>query len=288
MLRKQRTVRLLLIALVCAFTAFSSAFAAGAEYRALLIGEQRFLWFYDDGDWMLDERNQRNIGDVDNLIRSLENVTGPEEPWGPFAVTRKTNLSRGGIRDAIRDAFADTEEQDLSVFFIATHGDETSDGDLSAAFTGRAGNAADREKYRKAQWISFETLAKWLKTYVKGRVFVILESCGSGSAIYDPAVPENKSGRDAAAERFVRRAVEAFSKEDPGISAVDAGKSTGDLRIPKFYVLTASAHEEKSYGWETGKQLQLLHEMADGGHREKGKLPRGPGRGRIPVPGRAV
>ena len=271
---------LLLTALLCAFFAAPSASAAGnirgntAEYRALLIGEQCFLRFFDDNDpdagFWLDDEDQRNIGDVRNLTNALGNVVGPVGPYGPlgeaFRVTQKSNLSWSGIRNAIADTFRDTEDQDISIFFLATHGLEKKDGNLHTAFTGNPGSRDDIRTYWQHQYLSFETLAEWLKDNVKGRIFVILESCGSGSAIFDPDVPENKAGKtgnngsdiipdeNKAAEQFVQRAVEAFAKVDPGVpvpAAEDGSKSTGNLRVPKFYVLTASAHREKSYGWET-------------------------------------
>ena len=273
--RRQCVVWLVLAALLCACFAAPSVSAAEAfkgseaEYRALLIGEQRFLQFDDDsnpdsGVW-LDDDDQRNVGDVRNLAAALGNVVGPNGPYGPlgeaFRVTKKTNLTYSGIKSAIKSTFKDTEDQDISIFFIATHDMEKKDGKLQTAFTGRLVRD-DILAYWENQYLPFETLAEWLKEYVKGRVFVILESCGSGSAIYDPNVPENKAAgwkggdadEDKAAELFVQQAVDAFAKADPGVSLPGGeqyAKSTGDLRVPKFYVLTASAHREKSYGWET-------------------------------------
>ncbi len=246
-----------------------------AEYRALLIGQQRFLVFADSSDPTagcgLDDDDQRNIGDLLNMTSALGNVTGPRGPYdstgGDFRITKKTNLDYSGIRSAIQNTFADTREQDISVFFIATHGDEKNDGDLRTAFNGSIMNQADVNAYWAERNLSFDTLASWLNTYVKGRVFVILESCGSGSAIYAEGVEENRAVKagntketeeSEQADRFVKKAVEAFAAADPGISvpsAPSAAKSTGDLRLPKFYVLTASAHGEKSYGWESADGL---------------------------------
>lgn len=246
-----------------------------AEYRALLIGQQCFLAFADTSDPTagcgLDNADQRNLGDLLNMTSALGNVIGPRGPYGSgegaFQVTRKKNLDYSGIRSAIQSTFADTTDQDISIFFIATHGDEKGDGDLRTAFTGDIMNQADVNTYWAERNLSFDTLASWLTTYVKGRVFVILESCGSGSAIYAEGIDENRAtisviktkktedAREAEqADRFAERAVEAFAAADPGVSVPSgpsARKSTGDLRLPKFYVLTASAHQEKSYGWES-------------------------------------
>ena len=243
-----------------------------AEYRALLIGEQRFIWYYnednpDDGCWM-DDADQRNVGDVRSLAAALGNAAGPHGVYGPdggaFRITRKTNLSRSGIRNAIRSAFADTRDQDISVFFIATHGLSTGDGDLRTAFTGSISDSADVAAYWPNRYLSFSTLASWLKTYIRGRVLVILQSCGAGSAIYAGDAAASGKGTDSAsgAERFVTEAVNAFSKADPGVTVTLpddseshlAPASTGDLRLPKFYVLAASAHHEENYGWETEEE----------------------------------
>lgn len=224
------------------------------EYRALLIGEQRFLWFDDEEDpdsgYYLDGMAQRNVADVLRMSETLEHTVGPRGPVGPsgdaFRITRKTNLSWSGIRDAVADTFADTRNQDLSLIFIATHGKETGDGDLRTAFTGDETDPDQVEEYRKHCDLPFSVLASWLTAHVRGRVFVILESCGSGSAI----APASSS------DAFVSRAAETFAAQDPGlpVSPVEASllpKSTGDLRLPKYYVLAASRHHEMSYGFET-------------------------------------
>ena len=245
-----------------------------AEYRALVIGEQSFLWFYNEDDadegFRIDVLDQRNAADVKNFTAALGEVTGPHGAYGPdggdFQVTQKTNLSYYEIRDAIKTAFADTRDQDISVFFIATHGDETNDGDLRTAYTGSSySDTAAIEEYRKHADLPFRTLAAWLNKSIKGRVFVVLESCGSGSAIYSSEEEENTGIQDAAAaaadEAFINKAVAAFSNEDPGmVMAVQQGNapvlylSTGDMRLPKFYVLAASRHQELSYGYETNEE----------------------------------
>jgi hypothetical protein len=108
-------------------------------------------------------------------------------------------------------------------------------------------------------------LASWLKANVKGEVIVLLQSCGAGSAIYDEyeqngvktrqvtGIRELKGKQgDAAAARIAKAAVKAFAAADPGLTrkAKDGSRSTGDLRIPKFYVLAASRHRETSWGHE--------------------------------------
>jgi len=184
------------------------------------------------------------------MASMLGRVTGPE--GGKYKVTKKIDLSRDGIRAAIQKTFRDTTDDDVSLFFIATHGDSTSDGELIVSFLGGL-NDADISAYMGDDCITFDTLAYWLKTYVRGEVIVILESCGAGSAIYDPG--EENSAKKASAfspEAFASKAVGAFSTADPGLPKVagDGAKSTGDLRQPKFYVLAAARHHELSWGTE--------------------------------------
>ena len=250
-----------------------------SEYRALLIGEQRYVDFWDDdptGGRGLKDRDQRNIGDLRLLSPAFGNLAGPADVSGSdgnaIQVIQKTNLSYWGVRSAIQSAFADTMDQDISFFFIATHGDSKSDGDLMMAFTGDIADEAQVTAYWNRRYLSFGTLASWLNEYAKGRVVVILESCGSGSSIYDENVEENSPGKrrgsesdsPGAAEYFVLKAIDAFSAADPGISNISTPlasprgtmlpNSTGDLRQPKFFVLAASRHQEESYGWETKEE----------------------------------
>ena len=82
---------------------------------------------------------------------------------------------------------------------------------------------------------------------------MILESCGAGSSIYAKGAGA-AADSDAAAEAFVRRAVQAFSAADEAVERIPKGlapNSTGDLRVEnKFYVLAAAAHHEESFGYE--------------------------------------
>ena len=249
-----------------------------AEYRALLIGEQRYIWFNseddpDNGCW-LDDEDQRNIADVSNFTDALGNTVGPDGAYGPkgraFEITQKTNLTAQDVRSAIRNTFSDALDQDISVFFIASHGRYQNDGELLMAFTGSFSDTEQRRTYWKERWLSFETLASWLKESIKGRVFIVLESCGAGSAIYDVNDEENSAklrsvsadtGETSAGDLFAEKAVEVFSRADPGVAlpSPDGGnafsaKTSGELRVPKFYVLAASRHHEKSYGWETNDE----------------------------------
>ena len=230
------------------------------EYRALLIGEKTFLRydvFYEDGIEQRDYTRTevlRNSNDVSKMAAMLGKVYGPE--GGQYKATRKTNAGYYAIQSAIRTTFVDTMEHDISIFFIASHGNSSGDGELEMPFTGDPKNQADRAAYEAQQYLSFETLASWLSV-INGKVIVILESCGAGSSIY---VEPNGAKRgvkteDDLSEDFVQAAVKAFASVDPGIVVKQEmepnsnRKSAGNLRQPKFYVLAAAAHHEESYGY---------------------------------------
>ena len=227
-----------------------------AEYRALLIGETRFLrndeiTYYD-----------RNRNDVNNMAGMLGRVYGPTGE--KFQVVKRINIGRNTIQSAIQSTFAGTMDHDVSLFFIATHGDssEGGDGDLEMPFNWNP-DGDDYWEYYASYFtknsLSFSVLAEWLSTMVNGKVVVILESCGAGSAIYEGnLVKRGQKSEEELSEDFVQAAVKAFAKADPGLTMEmtetdpepnSLRKSTGDMRQPKFYVLAAAAHREESYGY---------------------------------------
>ena len=200
--------------------------AAKPHYRALLIGERDFGWDYCP----------RNAGDVELMADVLKVAYGPAGT--KYTVTQKINAGYDQIRSAIYSTFGSATENDVSLFFIATHGNQDGDGELSMPSNSSMST------------LSFRTLASWLKG-IKGKIIVILESCGAGSAIYRDTYeqngvkqsdPEDEPDDPAA---FTSAAVRTFAALDDGI--VEPG-STGDLRLPKFYVLAAARHRESSWG----------------------------------------
>ena len=209
-------------------------------YRALLIGERNF-----------DPYCARNGGDVVHMASMLGKVYGPGGT--KYKVTKKFDLRWSEIRDAIRDTFADTKDTDVSLFMIASHGAvNVSSGERAGAIS-----TMDWSLY-------FSELAEWFGQYCKGKVIVIIESCGAGSSIYASGVSENGSAlENDADEKLVQSAVSAFASADPGITVEttetvinEDGEmvvNTGELRTSKYYVLAAARHMEVSYGLaETG------------------------------------
>ncbi len=200
-------------------------------YTALLIGEEGF-----------DPIATRNRRDAENMAAMLGRVYTPSGTR--YRVTKKIDLTRIEVKESIAAAFGETKAQDVNLFFIATHGVSSGDGDLKTM----SGS------------ISFDLLASWLSTYTKGRVIVILEACGAGSSILEGAeTPEE-------AEAYLNRAVEAFADADTCVEEIQGSavaNSTGDLRVlNKYYVLAAAAHHELSWGYEDGYRNGVLYRLA--------------------------
>lgn len=209
---------------------------ATTAYRALLIGESGF------GD------GTRNQCDADHMAAMLASIKGPN--GRNYTTTTMYNLDAEEVRAGIQSTFAGTKDADVSLFFIATHGNSDGDGELLMDDYGL---------------LDFETLANWLNQYIKGKVIVIIESCGSGSAIYEG----NMAAAQAADELLVSKAIEAFTKVD---EAEMENAGVGAMRQSKFYVLAASAHHQMSWGHEGGSGSGnyftdwLIEGIGDSGH----------------------
>ncbi len=249
------------------------------EYRALLIGETKFLRNNEI------ESKIRNANDVRKMAAMLSRVYGPTGEQ--FQITQRSNISSSTIQAAIRNTFAGTMDHDVSLFFIATHGNSNpgGEGDLEMPYNGDV--FADNPDYYQTyfstmRYLPFSTLAEWLSSLVNGKVIVILESCGAGSSIYEGnGAKQGTKSEDELSAEFVQSAIAAFSKADPGIitgpepKPDSFRKSTGDFRQPKFYVLAAAKHEEESLGepnhW--ADPMNLFTRWLIAGVGEKGNSP---------------
>ena len=210
-------------------------------YRALLIGEENF-----SGQSVCT----RNRGDVTAMTNMLNSITGPA--GGSFSIIKKYDLSASQVLSAVKNAFSGADDDDVSLFFIATHGDVDYTGDYAGALAMSPSGS-----------LLLKDLANALNA-VPGKVIVVLESCGAGAAVYPNGGNSNNDGK-ALYEDIKRRAtqfdeavIRAFSGADPGIVVTlqpnDVQANTGEFRVDnKFYVLTASRYQELSWGMETGK-----------------------------------
>ena len=209
-------------------------------YRALLIGEENF-----SGQSVCT----RNRGDVTAMTNMLNSITGPA--GGSFSIIKKYDLSASQVLSAVKNAFSGADDDDVSLFFIATHGDVDYTGDYAGALAMSPSGS-----------LLLKDLANALNA-VPGKVIVVLESCGAGAAVYPNGGNSNNDGK-ALYEDIKRRAtqfdeavIRAFSGADPGIVVTlqpnDVQANTGEFRVDnKFYVLTASRYQELSWGMESG------------------------------------
>ncbi len=259
----------------------------GKNY-ALVIGEQHHLGVDQYGYYEIDNC-YRNANDAANLTAMLKKVKGSS--GNKWTVTKKVDVTYNGIKSAIKSAFKKATKNDICLFFIATHGNSDGDGELAMPFLGSAYSRTDIQDYLydSKRLLPFDTLASWLKSYCKGKVLVLIQSCGAGSAIYSPGEEngiqvrsasgsaiaadlalENELTDDGAKvngtlkmntlkdnfdpEKFVNQAVNAFRKADEVIfdEELTDNSGVGAMRTSKFYVLAASRHHEESWGFEGG------------------------------------
>ena len=210
-------------------------------YRALLIGEENF-----SGQSVCT----RNRGDVTAMTNMLNSITGPA--GGSFSIIKKYDLSASQVLSAVKNAFSGADDDDVSLFFIATHGDVDYTGDYAGALAMSPSGS-----------LLLKDLANALNA-VPGKVIVVLESCGAGAAVYPNGGNSNNDGRalyedvKRRATQFDEAVIRAFSGADPGIVVTlqpnDVQANTGEFRVDnKFYVLTASRYQELSWGMESGK-----------------------------------
>ena len=219
-------------------------------YRALLIGETDF----SGGMYAV-----RNYNDVELLRKTLVNVKTPA--GSHYSVTRRKDLSREGILSAIRETFRNADDNDISLIFIATHGEVTYTG----RFAGRLYTVeTPRQKYG---FLLSEELAAELEK-VRGTKIVWLGSCGSGSTIYDPDFPEDENISEVYEGDYDE---EEWGDEwydyDPngGLRLSDSETfDTGELRLPGFQVLTAARHRFTSWSMPGAKLNYFTKYIVDG------------------------
>ncbi len=197
------------------------------EYRALLVGEVTFSW----------ETANRNRGDVQLMANMLKSVKGAE--GNPYTVKSAYDLDNDGIHSAIVSAFSGADSNDVSLFFIATHGVvDVPSGDYAGELVTIGSNGYE-------EYLTLGELAGWLKE-VPGKVIVLLGSCGSGAAIVENGTV--RYSQEDLSKAFNDAAVKTFAAAD---ECVGDQPNTGEFCDSKFYVLTAAAHQQSSWGQES-------------------------------------
>ncbi len=221
-----------------------SASTSSVKYRALLIGEEYFTW--ESG------LCTRNRGDVGLMKTMLNSVKGPK--GGSYSITTKFDRSASQIKSDIKSAFGDADSNDVSLFFIATHGDASTTGYGAGALAVSPNGS-----------LLLDDLASALQA-IPGKVIVILESCGSGAAVFETYAEENDAAANAIAnaKAFDQAVIDAFAAADTGVVVNDV-ENTGEFRVEnKFYVLCASRYLESSWGSEYYKYNYFTKWLTDG------------------------
>ena len=225
-----------------------------ANYRAVLFSESTF-----DGHII-----QRNRGDVSLMKSMLASVTGPD--GGKYQVTSFDDLVADKVYAKITQLLVNpSRDGDVSIFFFASHGDYRS---KTQQYAGRLW-CRNRET-----WLELPTLAKELSK-VKGKVIVLLESCGPGAAVHEFKSNGEADEDDPDGSQAI---ISAFSSADPGLTVYEtdgeiaANDDTDDRELveqylkgrissnateqtasenlfltEKFVVMTAAAYRQMSY-----------------------------------------
>ena len=134
-----------------------------------------------------------------------------------------TDVGLAGLQDAVENAYAGADDNDVSLFYISTH------GAIDHASGNKAGQLLLSGPYGDV-YCRMDMLADWLRA-VPGKVIVFLDACGTGAAIWE-------------GNAFNETVISAFAEAEGS----PASPNTGEFIDPKFYVITAAAHQEMSWG----------------------------------------
>jgi len=227
-------------------------------YRALLVGESNF-----PGSGM---GSLPGGSDADMMARMLSSVGGAS--GSAWAISRYTDLTAAQLHDAIRTTFAGAAEGDVSLFYISSHGDQ----DLSfyGDYPEYVGYLMTYPDDRFYNWydrnaVTLVALAAWLGE-VPGQVVVLIDSCGSGAAIYSPM--GTQAGFDP--ESFDSAVVDAFRDQDRAVMA--PGMDRGAFLVQnKFFVLTSAAYRET--GWSLKNKYSYFAKWLTDAIKTKGRMP---------------
>ena len=212
---------------------------ANISYRALLVSESDFFGKTTD----LPETKR----DVANMAAMLGAVKGPA--GGSYAVTERYDIGKSELESAIANAFSGADDNDVSLFFISTHG-------ATGFATGEHAGELLLIGASSNENMTFRELADCLNK-VPGKIIVFIDSCGSGSAIYEANGSAGGAEEAFDPEAFNEAAIDAFA-------ALDPVANTGELRSSKYYVLTAAAHQEMSWASSTLGYSHFSYHLCQG------------------------
>lgn len=215
-------------------------------YRALLIAEVDFAG---------DRARPGNAVDVTNMNSMLKSAKGPTgRTYTIYGGNNEyVNSSPVEILDLISTAFSGAKSNDVSLFFISSHGVDSVDGEQAGAIgtvrssEGHRYTLSNGAYYDIPDKLFIDELATALKA-VPGKVIVIINTCGSGAGVYAANISNGAVEEAFDADLFSAQVIRAFADADENVDEVTA--QTGELRVSnKFYVLTSSAHRESTWGY---------------------------------------
>lgn len=221
-------------------------------YRALLVAETQFY------NRALNEAEDAayNRYAADKIEKMLKAVCGAE--GGKFSISLVENTTRAQLKQSIASAFAGADENDISLFYISSHGDKTSSGSTAGAVAmSNAPNTASES-------MKLSELRDCLLA-VPGKVIILMDTCGSGAAVYAKGIGEAPQSEAEAYQAFDEAVVRVFAEADPGVIEVDEPASDGDVelqartgefrQVNKFYVLCSSRYQESSWAHSKGSMF---------------------------------
>ena len=171
-----------------------------------------------------------------------------------YEVTVKENLTADQMVSAIKSTFAGTTANDVCLFYYSGHGDNRESSTAGALLGITSDGWGDM--------LTPSTLASTLKTACGGKVIVLLDSCGSGAAIYQKGMAAEE---EADPETFTSAVIEAFGEQD-ALEMSGSETRTGELRNSKFYVLAACEYGDTSselYSYSMGSFGLFTYCLAD-------------------------
>jgi len=192
-------------------------------YRALLIGQVS----YSSGTC------NRNWADVQTMQTLLNKCSYNAQK---YTITTAKDITKTSVQSRIQSAFSGATVNDVSLFLFAGHG-----------YTGTTGSTAGALVCYDGTFITTAELASWLSA-IPGKVIVLLGTCGSGSAIYSENGVLAGNATEFDEKSFNQKVIQSFSGYT--VTVPNPETNIGELRQSKFYVLTAAAHGETSWGHE--------------------------------------
>lgn len=213
-------------------------------YRALLVGLSK----YNPSTWNLSNpRADNNSSNLYGPYYDVRVMNSMLKGMNYSSVTVKENIGKSQILSAISTAFSAADSNDVSLFYYSGHGATVSNSTYSGSLS-----MIGTQYY--SQDISLSELATALSK-VKGRVIVMLDSCGSGAGLhsYVGQVTAGSMDGDVQEEvfdpdKFNQSVINAFAEAEA------TAKYRELIKANKFYVLTASEVFEYSNDLTIGGQ----------------------------------